>query len=354
MEHNQRIIFTNDVAPAVDRAIEEMEPNRAFVLTDENTRRLLPGLAAASAQLASATEITIPAGDANKTVATAMTVWSALTTGGATRRSLLINLGGGVVTDLGGFAAATFKRGIRFVNVPTTLLGAVDAAVGGKTGVNFLDYKNEVGAFSEAEAVIISTTFFSTLPAPELKSGFAEMLKHGLLKSRESLDRLLAFDLAGSDSGKLLELLEESVGVKSGIVAADPQERGLRKALNLGHSAGHAFESLALRRGRPVPHGYAVAWGLIVELVLSSVRLGFPGGLVEEISAFIRRNYGAFPISCDDYDTIIELIGHDKKSRAGELNFTLLASPGDTRLDCAATPDEVRSALDIYRDLTWQ
>lgn len=354
MEHTQKIIFSNDVSAAIDEALSGIDYNKAFVLTDENTHRCVLSRVLDNKHISQATNITIPAGDVNKTIDNTVMVWRSMTEGGGTRRSVLLNLGGGVVTDLGGFAASTFKRGIRFVNIPTTLLSAVDAAVGGKTGVNLDSYKNEVGAFCEADAVIISTKFFDTLPDVELRSGFAEMLKHGLLKGAETYDRLLAYDLSGGDEDRLLELLKESVEVKSHIVAIDPQEKGLRRALNLGHTAGHAFESLALRRKEPIPHGYAVVWGLVVELTLSHLRYGFPGARVEQLAAFVRENYGAFHITCDDYDEIISLIGHDKKSENGEMNFSLLADVGDIRLGCVATADEVRTSLDIYRDLTHQ
>lgn len=351
MEHRQKIIYSNSVGDAIDDVLAAMEHNRLFVLVDENTRGCVLNRLSGNSRIVSSMVITIPAGDTSKTIGSAVEVWRAMSSGGGTRRSVLLNLGGGVVTDLGGFAASTFKRGIRFINVPTTLLSAVDAAVGGKTGVNFDSLKNEIGVFSEADAVIISTVFFSTLPDTELRSGYAEMLKHGLLKGAEAYDRLLAYDLAHADEAQLLQLLQESVELKSRIVAKDPQENGLRRALNLGHTAGHAFESLALRRGEPVPHGYAVAWGLVVELSLSAMSLGFPGARVEQLAAFVRGNYGAFHITCDDYDAIIDLMRHDKKSRAGEMNFSLLADVGQIRLGCEATPDEVKTALDIYRDM---
>ena len=230
---------------------------------------------------------------------------------------MVINVGGGVVTDMGGFAAATFKRGIRFINVPTTLLGAVDAAVGGKTGINFNGYKNEVGAFAEAYAVIVSTCYFGTLPADELLSGYAEMLKHGLISNREVYDRLLAYDITDqSQLPALLPLLRESIEVKRAIVREDPTERGIRRALNLGHTAGHSFESAAMESGRPVPHGYAVAWGLVVELILSHLRLGFPSDELHRFAAYIHRHYGARSIDCTANPTLLRFMHHQKKNRS--------------------------------------
>ena len=241
MKH-QNVIFTNSVGDALNKAVEQLSPRNVFVLTDENVERE----SLASFRLHSEWQkIVIPAGDINKNLDSAQAVWNALQKGGATRKSLLVNIGGGVVTDLGGFAAATFKRGIRFINIPTTLLSAVDAAVGGKTGVNFNGLKNEIGVFKEAETVIISTVFFSTLPERELKSGYAEMLKHGLLDGEAVYNKLLDYDFDNVAGNGLLRLVEESVNVKRRIVEQDPFEQGLRRALNLGHTAGHAFESLA-------------------------------------------------------------------------------------------------------------
>ncbi|MBR1550776.1 MAG: 3-dehydroquinate synthase [Muribaculaceae bacterium] len=342
----QRLIFTNDVNRELATIVERRHPSSVFLLTDENTHRMVRPLVDLAA-----TDIIIPAGDEHKNIDSLQQVWRALQQGGATRQSLLINLGGGVVTDLGGLAAATFKRGMRFVNVPTTLLGAVDAAVGGKTGINFGGLKNEIGAFAEATDVVISTCFFSTLPTTELKSGFAEMLKHGLLTGSDEFDRLLHFDLDQLSPGQLLDRLQASVLVKQRIVEQDPHEQGLRRALNLGHTVGHAFESHALTCGHPVPHGYAVAWGLVTECVLSHMMMRFPSSTLQQLATFVRRHYGIFSITCDDYDTLLTLMRHDKKSRQGEINCTLLAACGDVRIDVTVTPDDMRTALDIYRDL---
>lgn len=350
MEH-QKIIFSNDVSGAIDEILQGLEYNRLFVLTDVNTHRCVLDKVAQSEKVAKATQITVKSGDVNKDINAAVEIWKQLSGNGATRKSVMVNLGGGMVTDLGGFAASTFKRGIKFVNVPTTLLSAVDAAVGGKTGINFGGLKNEIGVFNEAVAVVISTKFFNTLPLDEVKSGYAEMLKHGLLKGTETYDRLLKYDFENGDDEHLLSLLKESVEVKADIVRQDPHEQGIRRALNLGHTAGHAFESLAMRRSQPIPHGYAVAWGLVVELTLSNMLYGFSSGRLQELAQFIYENYGAFHITCDDYDSIIELMRHDKKSEHGEMNFSLLPEVGKIKVNCEVSVDDVKNALDIYRDL---
>lgn len=344
----QKLIFTNEVAEALDELIAEVSPSGIYFLADKNTAPIAAELNRCGARL-----ITIGAGDENKTLETLASVWSALSTSGATRRSLLVNVGGGMVTDLGGFAASTFKRGIRFINVPTTLLGAVDAAVGGKTGINFLTYKNEIGAFSPADAVIISTRYFATLPSVELRSGFAEMLKHGLISSQEDYSELLNFDIVDADLEKLLPLLERNVRVKERIVEEDPREQGIRRGLNLGHTAGHAFESLALERNNPVPHGWAVAHGLLVEEVLSHMRLGFPSSELHRLAALLRDAYSPMPtITCNDYQTLLSLMAHDKKNATPDaINFTLLNRPGSPEIDQVVPEAEISAALDLYRDL---
>lgn len=338
----QNLIYTNNVEAAIDGIAGNGNHNLTVCIADANTARYAP---------AGAGLITIPAGDENKTLETVTRVWDEMERMGVTRRTLVINLGGGMVTDLGGFAAATFKRGVRFINVPTTLLGAVDAAVGGKTGFNYNGLKNEIGAFAPASDVIISTRFLDTLPVEEMKSGYAEVVKHAMLSDRGELLRLVEHDFnAPIDHENLLERLRRSVQVKVDIVARDPNEQGERKALNLGHTVGHAFEALAMRRGTPVPHGYAVAWGLVAEAILSHLLLRFPSQDVHLLGNFVRDNYRGFPFTCDDYDELLELMRHDKKSRNGEITCTLLTSIGDYRIDQAVTPDDVTAALDILRD----
>ncbi len=344
----QQLIFTNEVAPALEREVARINPSGAYILTDVNTRRIGLELNTFGAEV-----ITIGAGDENKNLTSLASVWQALSTTGATRKSLLINVGGGMITDLGGFAAATFKRGIRFVNVPTTLLGAVDAAVGGKTGINFMHFKNEVGAFSPAYTVIVSTRYFATLPVAELRSGFAEMLKHALISSAGSYRRLLDFDITRADLTALLPLLEENVEVKRRIVAEDPREQGIRRALNLGHTAGHAIESMALERNTPVPHGFAVAHGLLVEMIVSHLTEGFPSAELYPYADLLRRAYSpALPLSCSDYARVLELMSHDKKNASADaINFTLLSGPGVPLIDRVVSPDTIKAALDLYRDL---
>lgn len=352
---NQRIIYTNSVGETVEKLIAEMDSPNVFVITDKGAfENALPVLHAQSPLLAGATTVTVEQGDENKNIDSLARIWKALGDNGATRHSVIVNVGGGVVTDIGGFAAATFKRGVRFINVPTTLLGAVDAAVGGKTGINFNGLKNEVGCFSEADTVIISTIFFNTLPQQQLLSGYAEMLKHGLLENRDAFARLLAYSVVSPvfDSERLFGLLRDNVAIKRDIVDNDPTEHGLRRALNLGHTAGHAFESLAIERRSPIPHGYAVARGLVVALVISRLRFGFPSDTLYQLAAYVRENYGPGHITCDDYPRLLELMSHDKKNPSPDsISFTLLHDVGRVETGCIVASEEITAALDIYRDL---
>ena len=254
-----------------------------------------------------------------------------------------------MVTDLGGFAASTFKRGIQYINIPTTLLAMVDASVGGKTGINFGGLKNEIGVFNNAACVILDTHFLQTLDQENILSGYAEMLKHGLISNEKMWAELMNFDIEQPDFGQLQRMVADSVAVKQRIVTEDPTEQGIRKALNLGHTAGHAFESFALKH-TPVLHGYAVAWGLICELYLSAVKTGFPSDKMHQTVNFIKAHYGKMQITCDDYPTLLELMTHDKKNVAGTINFTLLGGIGDIRINQTASKEEIFEALDFYRE----
>jgi 3-dehydroquinate synthase len=346
----QKIIRTRHIADDLSEILHTLSYDGLFLLTDSHTARLCLPLLMEIPEIRQAKTFSIPAGEAYKSVETLSDVWKFFSENGATRRSLLINLGGGVLTDLGGFAAATFKRGMRFINLPTTLLGAVDAAVGGKTGINFAGLKNEIGAFAPAHAVLIDARFFATLPAADLLSGYAEMLKHALLDSEEKLDALLHFDLKEIDYSLLTDLLFESVSLKERIVHEDPTEQGIRKALNLGHTFGHAFESLSHEMHRPAPHGYAVAWGLACELYLSLIKWRLDSKTVSQVARFVKANYGAFPFECTQYDRLYELMQHDKKNESAEINFTLLRAVGRIEINQTALRGEIDEALDFYRE----
>mgnify|MGYP003310150111 CR=1 FL=1 len=344
------IIYSSKISESIEELLQTKEYDKLFILTDENTLKFAMPLLSDSKKCSEAHVITILADDTNKNLENLSTIWRALVSEGATRKSLLINLGGGMVTDMGGFAAATFKRGIEHINIPTTLLGAVDAAVGGKTGINFEGLKNEIGAFKQPSAVVIDTRFFKTLSKEHLLSGFAEMLKHGLISNTENYNKLISFDISNPDYDELLSLVADSVSIKENIVEEDPLEKGIRKYLNLGHTSGHAIESLAMKRNTPVQHGYAVAWGLIGELYLSHVREGFPTDKLRQTIACVKELYGVPVFDCKQYDDLYALMLHDKKNRGTEIRFTLLGGIGDIRIDCTVSHDEIFEMLDFVRE----
>ena len=347
--NRQKVVIAEHLDESLTEAVEACEHDRVFILADETTERCCLPVVEEFDVLRDARRIIIGATDTHKTLQSLAHVWEELGNGGATRHTLLINIGGGMVTDLGGFAASTFKRGINYINIPTTLLSMVDASVGGKTGINFNGLKNEIGVFNNASTVILDTQFLKTLDAENICSGYAEMLKHGLISNEQMWAELLRFDLEHPDLQQLRRMVADSVAVKERIVTEDPTEKGIRKALNLGHTVGHAFESLALTR-KPVLHGYAVAWGLICELYLSTLKTGFPTDKMRQTVTFIKEHYGKMPVTCDDYPTLLELMTHDKKNVAGTINFTLLGGIRDIRINQTATKEEICEALDFYRE----
>lgn len=345
----QHVIISRHLKTELAKAIAECEHDRIFVLVDETTNKLCWSLVKDYLCLKDAQTIIIGATDRRKNLDTLVHVWESLQQGKATRHSLLINLGGGMVTDLGGFAASTYKRGINFINIPTTLLAMVDASVGGKTGINFGGLKNEIGVFNDAEFVLLDTNWLRTLDEENIRSGYAEMLKHGLIADDTMWAELINFNLVQPDLRQLASMLDKSVRIKERIVAEDPHEKGIRKALNLGHTFGHAFESWAMKR-QPVLHGYAVAFGLIAELYLATTQTDFPTERMRQTVNFIRAYYGSLPITCNDYPELIELMHHDKKNRGNEINVTLLGGIGDIRIDQTITEEDIKEALDFFRE----
>lgn len=351
----QRVIISKNLETELATVISECEHEHIFVLTDETTKRLCWPRISSYFSLKNAKLITIGATDTCKTLESLSHVWQCLSEEGATRHSLLINLGGGMVTDLGGFAASTFKRGIDFINIPTTLLAMVDASVGGKTGINLDSFKNEVGVFNESKFVLLDTEFLRTLDGKNLRSGYGEMIKHGLISDTETWAELLNFDLGNPDFKLLLTMLAKSVKVKERIVTEDPKEKGIRKALNFGHTFGHAFESFSLihdgEKGKePILHGYAVAYGLICELYLSVMKQQFPTDKMTQTVRYIRESYGMMDITCDDYDELVDIMRHDKKNTSGIINFTLLSDIGNIHINQTATDEEIKQCLDFFRE----
>ena len=285
-------------------------------------------------------------GEEHKNIEQVLVVWEILGRKGADRSSLVINIGGGMLTDLGGFAASTLKRGLTFINIPTTVLAMVDASTGGKTGINFRGLKNEIGVIRQPKHVFLYLPFLRTLDRENLLSGYAEMLKAGLITDPELWHDLRIFDFDNYSEEELGRLIWRSVKIKKDIVDADPEEHGIRKALNFGHTIGHALESESLHAGHPLAHGYAVAYGMIVEAVLSHNKLGLPFESVIEIRDMITRLYGNPSDTIRNTDVMIEWMKFDKKNRDNRINFSLLEGIGKCRVNVEAGVEEIREAME--------
>ena len=347
----QKIIISKNLKEDLQSFLASLNYDKLFILTDTNTYAQCYPLVRDIPAFCDAPVITVEAGDIHKDIEQVCHIWSRLSNEGASRNSLLVNLGGGMVTDMGGFAGATFKRGLHTVNIPTTLMASVDAAVGGKTGVNFNGLKNEVGAFYPPECVFIDCEFLRTLDRANLLSGYAEMVKHALISDMEVYTSVMLFDLdAKIDYAFLNQMVAQSVAVKERIVDEDPKEHGIRKALNFGHTVGHAYESLSFQKGHPLLHGHAVAAGIVSELYLSHKHCGFPMDKLSQVVYYLKEYYPPFVFDCKDYDTLYELMTHDKKNEAGIINFTLLAQIGEVRINQQIGKEMVFESLDFYRE----
>ncbi len=340
-------MITHDLDLALREVVAMVPREQVFVLVDDNTLTHCLPLLQRTLFLPLSQVCTIPCGDENKTLATVEKVWQFLFDHGATRHSVLFNLGGGYVSDLGGFAASTFKRGMKYVNVPTTLLAAIDAALGGKTGFNYYGIKNGIGLFAKPERVILSLEFMKTLPAKEFLSGYAEMLKHALISSPLELNRVLGYDPGKTDLEELEFLIERSVVIKNYIVENDPTETGIRKSLNFGHTIGHALEQHSIDTGEVMPHGYAVFYGMLAEMYLSHIRLGFKKEVITQCLPLLYEYYGRPVCSCKDLQQLVLLMHHDKKNTSTHsINLTLLQAVGNCRIDQECSDTEVLEALD--------
>ena len=268
-EYNASIIVTDNLEEELGKIISHYPQDKIYLVTEDNCELQCISLIINTPGFANFKKVVLPAGEENKKLSSVEKIWLFLSQNGADRKSLVVNLGGGMLTDLGSFAASTIKRGMDFVNIPTTLLAQVDASVGGKTGFNFNGLKNEIGVINQPVSVLIDTRFLRTIDKPNLVSGYAEMIKHGLINSKDHLDEVRKFDLNNPDYDSLRGIIARSVAIKDSFVFKDPFEKNIRKALNFGHTIGHAFESFALESENPLLHGYAVAFGMIAELYLS-------------------------------------------------------------------------------------
>jgi len=329
--------------------LEKLSYGRLFVLVDENTaEHCLPRLREALQDYAFHT-IQIRSGERNKDIGTCQLIWQQLMQQQAGRDALLLNLGGGVIGDMGGFCAGTFKRGIRFVQIPTTLLSQVDASVGGKLGIDFMQVKNSIGLFLDPQAVLIDPTFLLTLPPREVRSGFAEIIKHSLIQDAGQWGQLQ--QLQQLETADWIQLIPDSVAIKKRIVEEDRLEQGLRKALNFGHTIGHAIEGHALQTDAPLLHGEAIAIGMVCEAYLSHQLLGLGAQELQQISRYILDIYGHHPIEERHYPTYLQLMRNDKKNEGQAINFSLLEQIGQPRVNQQAEEQLIKESLDFYRQL---
>ena len=339
------LIIGPEALPALAERLRQSPPSRLFVLADANTARACyPRL---QSHLPPHELLTIAAGEEHKMLATCAEVWAWLTRHEADRHALLVCLGGGVVTDLGGFCAATYKRGLRCVGVPTTLLAQVDAAVGGKTGVDFQGFKNHIGVFQEPEAVFMEPAFLGTLPAGELRSGYAEVIKHALIADAAAFADLRRLAVAAVPDWTAI--IRHSVAIKENIVAQDPHESGPRKLLNFGHTVGHALESYLLAQpGRTVRHGEAVAAGLVCESWLAAQRGLLGSDELAQVREVVGTSFEPLRYEQSEIDEIAAYARHDKKNRGDVIKCTLLKGIGHGVFDQAVTVAEIAASLRAY------
>jgi 3-dehydroquinate synthase len=341
---NYSVFFENSLQE-LKHFLLEKKYSKVFVLVDSNTEiHCLPLLQDALGDI-EFDVIEVTPGEESKNIDFCIGIWKMLLDFGADRNSILINLGGGVITDMGGFAASTFKRGIDFVQVPTTLLSQVDASIGGKTGIDMDNVKNIIGTFTQPKAVFIHNAFLSSLDPRELRSGYAEVIKHGLIYDADLFEKLKSIKPAGLNS----ELIYRSVEIKNEVVKADPFEKGIRKILNFGHTIGHAVESYSLQHDKkPLLHGEAIAIGFICEAYLSAKKNKLTKEELREIIDAIKAVYPSYKVSKSSYNNLLELMKNDKKNTDGKISFSLLSKIGACDFDTYCSESEILESLDFY------
>lgn len=339
-------IKVGDIKEELVRFFEGEDFSQICVIVDENTKRdCLPIIEKYLGKKLQFIEI--KSGEENKNITTCQHIWSEMMSMKLGRNSLVIDLGGGVIGDMGGFCASTFKRGMRFVQIPTTLLSQVDASVGGKLGIDFLGVKNSVGVFNDPQSVFIDSLFLKTLPKREIRSGFAEIIKHALIADQKEWKGLVQInDLDGVDWS---ELIYRSVQVKQHIVVEDPFEKGIRKALNFGHTIGHAIESVFLETSSPLLHGEAIAIGMICEAYISHKKANLSKNSLEEIVSFFLRIYGKIILDPKDFPRMLDIMGNDKKNIGKEINFSLIPEIGSVLVNQTAGENLIVESLEYYQ-----
>jgi len=348
---NSEIFIGNNVFDELNNQLNKKQYSKVFILVDENTlQHCVTELITNVELLQSAEIIEINSGEENKTIEICYQLWSTLAHYKADRNSLLLNLGGGVITDMGGFVASTYKRGINFINIPTTLLAQIDASVGGKVGVDLEGLKNMVGVFNEPEAVYVNPNFLKTLDKKQMLSGYAEAFKHALIFDKDYWSLLK--DGMLSDANQWENLIVKSVNIKNNIVLNDSKEQNERKLLNFGHTIGHAIESFALQTDDlPLLHGEAIAIGMICESYISYKTVGLNKAELDEITQVILSFYTPFKIESSNYNQLLELMTNDKKNKDGGINFTLLSSIGKGLINQISPSDLITESLDYYKNV---
>lgn len=338
-------VIISPISESLKTYLATQDYSKIIVLTDTNTKRFCYPIIKDS--LPKHTIITVKQGEENKNLHTCELIWSAMTEAQLDRHALMINLGGGVIGDMGGFCAATYKRGINFIQIPTTLLSQVDASVGGKLGIDFQGFKNHLGVFTLPNVVLIDPIFLETLSEREKRSGFAEILKHCLIQDVNKWNEIRGKDLADQN---LPDLIAHSVEIKKKVVEQDPTEKGLRKILNFGHTLGHAIETFFLPQGKKrLFHGEAIATGMVCESYIAYTRGLIDERTLEQVEEFIFSIYGKVDIDAADFDTIIGLTLQDKKNKGKDVRFSLINAAGSCLYDIVVTKNEMKKALEYYK-----
>lgn len=349
IQSNGYSVFFDNKLTELKAFLDSSSYSKVFFLTDLNTsEHCMPLIGKYLPHLENYDIIEVDPGEENKNIDYCIGVWRMLLDFGADRNSLLINLGGGVVTDMGGFAASTFKRGIDFVQIPTTLLSQVDASVGGKTGIDLGSVKNIIGTFAQPKAVFICQEFLNTLDKRQLISGFAEIIKHGLIADKAYFEKIKSVDVTNLSE----DIIYHSVEIKNYVVTTDPFEKGLRKTLNFGHTIGHAIETYSLKTDKkPLLHGEAIALGMICEGYLSHKYNSLSGAELDELIAFIRSVFPDYSFSKEIYEEVIDYMRNDKKNLQGQIGFALLGEIGKCDFNIYLTEERIIESLDFYNDL---
>jgi 3-dehydroquinate synthase len=343
-------IYVGSVAEGLAHFLEGKNYSRYVVLCDENTEKhCLPILESHFPNLDFLT-VKIPDGEAYKNIETCQSIWRQLMVAGIDRKALMLNLGGGVIGDMGGFCASTFKRGVDFVQIPTTLLSQVDASIGGKLGIDFANVKNSIGLFCNPKAVLIDPVFLKTLSQREIRSGFAEIIKHGLIADAEQWKKIESLEIGKLGNWEIGRLIVPSLKIKQRVVEEDPFEKGIRKSLNFGHTIGHAVESLFLETENPLLHGEAIAIGMICESWLSYKYLNLPEADLQGVTKFMTQLYGHPHIPEKDFDILLDIMQNDKKNEQDRINFSLIQPIGNCMINQYVDTEDIFQSMRFYNN----